>query len=172
MVFVGLPTSARLTYVAPAPQLDEAVYEIFCQETTMQYIPFLYRMPVEAWAARRSLHRSMMTDATGACFDVLNTATGAVVGTCGFRVIDLVKGEAEWGVILSETSTGLGYCREMHDACMAWAKRQGVHRVTAATWTTNSRMNELLLRYGWTFDKLLTDDFGDWNEYSMINRDP
>ncbi|OQR83129.1 hypothetical protein ACHHYP_15065 [Achlya hypogyna] len=166
MVFIGLPTSARLTYSAPATQQDDAVYEIFCQEATMQYIPFLCRMPANAWAARRSSHRSMMADGTGAFFDVLKTATGSVVGTCGFRVIDLAKGEGEWGVILSETSQGHGFCREMHDACMAWAKLQGLHKATAATWTTNSRMNELLVRYGWKYDNTHTNELGVWNEYS------
>ncbi|EQC37069.1 hypothetical protein SDRG_05296 [Saprolegnia diclina VS20] len=164
----SLPTSARLTYLAPAPHLDDAVRAIFAQEANMQYIPFLCNLSDDAWASRRSSHRSMMANCEGAFLDVVETSSGAVVGTTGFRVMDVAKGEGEWGVILSETAQGKGYCREMHDACMVWAKSIGLHRITAATWVSNARMNQLLLQYGWTFLETDVNELGTWNEYEYV----
>ncbi|OQS06236.1 hypothetical protein THRCLA_01715 [Thraustotheca clavata] len=167
MAFTTLPTSYRLTYLSPKEERDQAVYSIFCEDDNMKYIPFLCRMQSDAWQARRSSHRELFNLGTGAFLDVIETSSGKVIGTSGFRVVDKENKQAEWGVILSQEFQGKGYCKEMHDACIAWAKTQGLERVTAATWQSNDRMNQLLLRYGWTFIETRTDELGIWNEYEL-----
>ncbi|CAK4645299.1 hypothetical protein LEN26_005624 [Aphanomyces euteiches] len=166
-MFQDLPTSKRLQYLPPSKHLDDGVYQVYSEEQTMQFIPFLCRMAPDAWAARRESHRSMWANGTGAFFDIVEPESGEVVGTSGFRVIELSAGDGEWGVVLSSKWHGRGFCNEIHDACMKWAARQGLHTTTAMTWETNTRMITLLERYGWKYTQTKTNELGIWREYAF-----
>ncbi|KAF0699627.1 Aste57867_9810 [Aphanomyces stellatus] len=164
-VFQDLPDSARLDYLPPSAHLDDAVYSVYSEDENMRFIPFLCRMAPDDWAARRNTHRAQMINGEGAFFDIVERSSGAVIGTSGFRTIDLAAGVCEWGIVLNTASQGRGYCKEVHDACMRWAAAQGLTKSTAATWESNARMNELLVRYGWRYTETRTNDYGVWREY-------
>ncbi|RQM27342.1 hypothetical protein B5M09_007787 [Aphanomyces astaci] len=168
MGFHTVPQSARLVYSPPLERLDSDVYAIYSEDATMQFVPFLCRMPANDWKERRQTHRAMYhTTGTGAFFDVVEAESGDVIGTSGFRVVDVAAGSGEWGVVISSKYQRRGYCKEIHDACMAWALSQGVVTATARTWSSNARMVTLLEQYGYRFVETVENDTGTWRAYEL-----
>ncbi|ETW02463.1 hypothetical protein H310_05972 [Aphanomyces invadans] len=173
MGFDTVPHSARLTYSPPLERLDDDVYAIYCEDDTMQCIPFLCGMPADEWQERRRTHRDMFhTSGTGAFFDVVEVESGRVIGTSGFRVIDTSTGSAEWGIVISAKFQRRGFCQEIHAACMAWAINQGIRTSTAQTWTSNLRMVQILERYGYRYIDTIENEYGTWAAYELPLQPP
>ena len=95
--------TSRLVFCPPSIERDQSVHTLFNDAATMfPHLAMLHNLPQSVFKARRDRHRTELAHGGSLFLDILLQSTGELVGTTGFREIDVAKGVAEWGVIVAK----------------------------------------------------------------------
>jgi RimJ/RimL family protein N-acetyltransferase len=106
-----------------------------------------------------------MTGCSSCLLDITLVTTDAVVGTTGFREVNLEAGTAEWGCIVAAPHQRQGYCAESFAANVAYLAETlpTVHTITACTLANNTPMLAFFAKTGLTQARVHLSDAGvEW----------
>ena len=148
-----LCTGRQIGLALPNAARDEALTSIFADAATMLHLPSLCAISQDQMKERRMRHRAEAEAGTSLMLDMMDLATGELVGTSGFRVVDRDEegaNWAEWGVIVAQRFWRHGIAEEVQCLCATLATRVlAVQKIRAATTAQNMPMLRFFAKHGW-----------------------
>ena len=159
--------AGEISLQPPAAERDAAALALYNDRATMlPHLAVLCPIGEEQMRRRRVGHREQFFgDGKSAFFDLVENTSGALVGTSGFREIDIDAGTAEWGIVVDKKWWRRGVCRQSFDLCCAEARWRGVHTIVAKTLDGNEKMKAFLTKAGMV-RAASGPDAGGWVAYS------
>eukprot|EP01134_Creolimax_fragrantissima_P000885 CFRG0885T1 len=144
-------STSRIELYYPIERFDAQARELLLDKEIIQHISFLFDVASddERFKTRRENHRKDAKEGKGAMFDLIDTKTGNVIGSSGFREIDYDNKSGEFGIIVKKEWQRKGVCSEVHDACISWARENGLVKATAFTSPGNEAMLAFFRKNNW-----------------------
>ncbi|KAJ3023469.1 hypothetical protein HKX48_002896 [Thoreauomyces humboldtii] len=143
-------TTPRLTLRTTVPADSARLCEVYSDPVTMLHLACMYQpwtvpeMDAKCEEKREKQSRHLCIPLT-----IVHTATDRVLGTCGFRDIDLKARTAEWGCILDAEAGGMGYGTEIMLGLVGYVVEElGVEEVVVVTGAKNVAMRGMVERLG------------------------
>ena len=97
---------------------------------------------------------------------LIRDAQGIMVGRINLSVLGKDRKTAELGYRIGENVTNLGYASEAVNLVLEKAfTTYGLHRIIAGTATDNLASQRVLLKNGFTFSRIIENDFEMHNEW-------
>ena len=97
---------------------------------------------------------------------LIRDAQGVMVGRVNLSVLGKDRKIAELGYRIGENVTNLGYASEAVNLVLEKAfTTYGLHRIIAGTATDNLASQRVLLKNGFTFSRIIENDFEMHNEW-------
>ena len=97
---------------------------------------------------------------------LIRDAQGTMVGRINLSVLEDDRKTAELGYRIGENVTNLGYASEAVKLVLEKAfTTYGLHKIIAGTATDNRASQRVLLKNGFTFSKIIENDFQMHNEW-------
>ena len=96
---------------------------------------------------------------------LIRDAQGIMVGRINLSVLGKDRKTAELGYRIGENVTNLGYASEAVKLVLEKATTYGLHKIIAGTATDNLASQRVLLKNGFTFSKIIENDFQMNNEW-------
>ena len=97
---------------------------------------------------------------------LIRDAQGTMVGRINLSVLGKARKTAELGYRIGENVTNLGYASEAVKLVLDKAfHTYGLHKIIAGTATDNLASQRVLLKNGFTFSKIIENDFQMNNEW-------
>ena len=97
---------------------------------------------------------------------LIRDAQGTMVGRINLSVLEDDRKIAELGYRIGENVTNLGYASEAVNLVLEKAfTTYGLHRIIAGTATDNLASQRVLLKNGFTFSRIIENDFEMHNEW-------
>ena len=97
---------------------------------------------------------------------IIRDAQGVMVGRINLSVLGKDRKTAELGYRIGENVTNLGYASEAVKLVLEKAfTTYGLHRIIAGTATDNLASQRVLLKNGFTFSRIIENDFEMHNEW-------
>jgi RimJ/RimL family protein N-acetyltransferase len=158
-----LCASPRFDFRSPARRRDAAVLQLFNDESTMlPNLPMLCPMSAAAMACRRDAHRKARVDRSAEFMDIIDRASGALIGTAGFRSVGK-DGRAEFGIVVRREWQRRGVCCEafVANAVYAWSELR-CRVITASTLELNGPMRAFCARAGLRLVAKKADHGREW----------
>ena len=152
----------------PSENHDLAVHALYNNaETMLPHLKVLMGMDMEAMKNRRLIHRNGFINGASKFYDIMAKINKEIIliGTTGFRIVDMEEGFAEWGIVVDKNWRNLGVCTRMYSLCIEKAKKIGLKRVTASTLIENDVMANFLIKNG--MNKTGNMHEGGWVEYEV-----
>ena len=145
-----LCSTARFELRTPSAARDDAVHALFNDAQTMlPHLPMLCPITREAMASRRTSHRDGLKNGASAFMDMVDKASGELIGTCGFREFSTDGTSAEYGIVVRKSWQRTGVCQESFRAIVTYARDVlKCDSISAATQEANAPMRAFLDRVG------------------------
>ena len=97
---------------------------------------------------------------------LIRDAQGVMVGRINLSILENNRKTAELGYRIGENVTNLGYASEAVNLVLEKAfTTYGLHRIIAGTATDNLASQRVLLKNGFTFSRIIENDFEMHNEW-------
>ena len=96
---------------------------------------------------------------------LIRDAQGVMVGRVNLSVLGKDRKTAELGYRIGENVTNLGYASEALTLFRKAFTTYGLHRIIAGTATDNLASQRVLLKNGFTFSRIIENDFEMHNEW-------
>ena len=104
--------------VAPpenTPELLEQARLFYSDPINMTFLPFFcFEWTEQQVIERRNMQKDLHLNHKALNFDMISRENNQLIGVCGFRMVDLEKSEAEFGIILHHTHWGKRIAKEAH----------------------------------------------------------
>ena len=116
----------------------------------------------------KEITREMLTEQTNrdVYMHLIRDSQGAMVGRINLSVLEDDRKTAELGYRIGENVTNLGYASEAVKLVLEKAfTTYGLHKIVAGTATYNLASQRVLLKNGFTFSKIIENDFQMNNEW-------
>ncbi|OGQ45859.1 MAG: hypothetical protein A3I05_08235 [Deltaproteobacteria bacterium RIFCSPLOWO2_02_FULL_44_10] len=120
----------------------------------MEELQYMAHLQEGGWTldqvrARYEDRRDAQRRQTALDFSISNKLTGEIVGDCGFKNVNLIHKNAEFGLIIHHPFWGKGVCAECHLLCFDYAfSVLMLHRIMMKTFVTNVRMRGFFEKIG------------------------
>ena len=162
--------SARLIYEPVSLETLDAFHTLVQDEHVRRYLMDGEVFPRE-WSEDRVRDSVTLFDRRGAGLWLAHeTASGALVGFCGFLVLPSVDPEPQLVYAMFESFTGKGYATEMARAAITHARTQaGFTDIVAAVDGVNMASARVLEKLGFTRTGTLPGAFGDTFTYRLTS---
>ena len=116
----------------------------------------------------KKITRELLTEQTNrdVYMHIIRDAQGVMVGRINLSVLEKNRKTAELGYRIGENVSNLGYTSEAVKLVLEKAfTTYGLHRIIAGTATDNLASQRVLLKNGFTFSRIIENDFQMHNEW-------
>ena len=172
-IFSEIPTlrTERLTLRAMSHLDAGDMFEYACREDLTEYL--LWSPHKSPSYTRDYLAYVETRYAVGDFYDwaVIESASGKMIGTCGFTRIDIPNRVGEIGYVLNPEYHKRGYAREAADAVMSFGfNRLELHRIEAKFMEGNLSSEAVMKKLSMTFEGFERDSIFVKGSYRTVGK--